>query len=244
MPKKAAKTKSIFTPYDVEPYGNWCYDPVTQTVNICMSTNDMHCYEVYLYNANPSGAGVGAVASAELPFQGDSIRCAQLPPEIDMPGTIWVSWSDKTSGGSGYSASSDIDVCPSTMLAGCAHCQQPVPSALRLHLDSPVVPGSSTDHEFLNRVTQLLHSQDRNFPCCWFSLPLNGSKAGRNPAHWMLKKTADDSWVLCLRRVSHELATYHHKGKNSHKLPLKFKRSRVSKDFKKWPATITIDVAE
>jgi hypothetical protein len=113
-----------------------------------------------------------------------------------------------------------------------------------LQLGTRITAGSSSASEPVNRLTPLFHSQDHNFPCCWFSPPIDSADTSGNPAFWMLKKTANDTWYLCLRRVSHEVASYHLKTRNSHKFPIKLKRGRVSKDFKNWPLTITIKSVE
>jgi hypothetical protein len=58
----------------------------------------------------------------------------------------------------------------------------------------------------------------------------------------MLEKTATDTWLLCLRRVSGQLAEYNLQSKIKH-FPIKLKKGRTAKQFK-WPPTVTISQAE
>jgi hypothetical protein len=115
---------------------------------------------------------------------------------------------------------------------------QPLPVALSLQLHPHLKGGPSTARERLNRPALLIHAQDPNFACCWFSRAIDFGDESGNPAYWMLKKTAMDTWFLCLQRVSGEVAAYHLKTKNKD-FPIKLKKGRVSKEFK-WPPTITI----
>jgi hypothetical protein len=119
---------------------------------------------------------------------------------------------------------------------------QPQPVALRLHLSPPVQGGTVAANYQVNQPTLLIHAQDPNFACCWFSRAIDLEETG-NPAFWMLQKTASDTWFLCLRRVSGELAAYHLKT-TKHSFPIKLKRGHVGKEFKKWPLTIAISAAE
>jgi hypothetical protein len=120
--------------------------------------------------------------------------------------------------------------------------KEPVPVALRLHLDTPVEGGTAAGREQLNCDTLLIRAQDPNFPCCWFSRPLDFGVASGNPAFWMLQKTAQDTWLLALRRITGEVAAYHLKTRQ-HGFPITLKRGRVSKEFTNWPRTSTVDWA-
>jgi hypothetical protein len=127
------------------------------------------------------------------------------------------------------------------------HCRffpakHPIPVALNLQLEAPVVGSTSASCNQVNRPTLLIHAQDPNFCCSWFSRAIDFGEESGNLAFWMLQKTAVDKWFLCLRRVSGEVATYHLKTKH-HSFPLKLKRGRVNKEFKKWPRTITVSWA-
>jgi hypothetical protein len=115
----------------------------------------------------------------------------------------------------------------------------PLPVALTLQLDAPLQGGLPAGRQQLNRPTLLIHAQDAAFVCCWFSRAIDLGDEGGNPAFWMLQKTARDTWLLCLRRVSGQLAAYHLKAKAA-RFPIKLKRGVVTKEFK-WPPTITID---
>jgi hypothetical protein len=121
--------------------------------------------------------------------------------------------------------------------------KEPVPVALSLQLDTPVDGGTAAGREQLNRDTLLIRSQDPNFACCWFSRPIDLGVASGNPALWMLEKTARDTWLLCLRRITGEVAAYHLKT-GKHGLPITLKRGRVSKEFTNWPRTITVSWAQ
>jgi hypothetical protein len=90
----------------------------------------------------------------------------------------------------------------------------------------------------------LVHSRDPRFVCCWFGQAIDLGDASCDPAYWMLQKTALDAWFLCLRRVGHELAAYHLTDIKNHRFPVRLKRGRAGKEFKKWPRTITISPAE
>jgi hypothetical protein len=115
---------------------------------------------------------------------------------------------------------------------------QPVPVCLALQLDAPLEGGKASARQQLNRPVLLIYAQDPAFACCWFSRPIDLGDDGGNPAFWMLQKTASDTWFLCLRRVSGELAAYNLKAKNK-PFPIQLKKGKTGKDFK-WPATITI----
>jgi len=118
----------------------------------------------------------------------------------------------------------------------------PQPVALRFHLSPPVQDGIVAAPYQVNQPTRLIHAQDPNFSCCWFSRAIDLEETG-NPAYWMLQKTASDTWSLCLRRVSGDLAAYNLKTRK-HSFPITLKKSRVGKEFKKWPRTVTISPAE
>jgi hypothetical protein len=115
----------------------------------------------------------------------------------------------------------------------------PVPVGLMLRLDTPVRGGTAAGREQLNRATLLVAAQDPNFACCWFSRPLDLGVASENPAFWMLEKTSRDTWLLCLRRISGEVAAYH-LTTSKEEFPIKLKKGRVSKEFNNWPRTITV----
>ena len=123
------------------------------------------------------------------------------------------------------------------------HCKffpkgQPLPVDVTLRFDAPLEGGNETGRHQLNRPTLLIHAQDPAFACCWFSRAIDlGDECG-NPAFWMLQKTANDEWLLCLRRVSGQLVAYHLKSKSS-SFSLTLKKGEATKDFK-WPRSITI----
>jgi len=121
---------------------------------------------------------------------------------------------------------------------------QPPPVSLTLQLDDPAEAGTSPACDRLNRPALLVHSRDPKFVCCWFGQPIDLGDDSCDPAYWMLEKTALDTWFLCLRRVGHELAAYHLRAIKDHRFPIKLKRGRVGREFKKWPRTITISPAE
>jgi hypothetical protein len=116
-----------------------------------------------------------------------------------------------------------------------------LPAVLNLQVDAPLQGGSEPAREQLNRPTLLIHAQDAAFVCCWFSRAIDLGDDSGNPAFWMLQKTAADTWFLCLRRVTGQMAAYHLKSKIKD-FPIKLKKGQVGKEFK-WPATITIDNA-
>jgi hypothetical protein len=120
---------------------------------------------------------------------------------------------------------------------------EPVPVALSLRLDTPVEGGTAAAREQLNGDTLLIRAQDPNFACCWFSRPLDFGVASGNPAFWMLQKTARDTWLLCLRRITGEVAAYQLKT-GKHGFPITLKRGRVSKEFTNWPPTVTVSWAQ
>src|SRR5262249_16236963 len=120
---------------------------------------------------------------------------------------------------------------------------EPLPVALSLKLDTSVQGGTVAGREQLNRDTLLIRAQDPNFACCWFSRPLDFGVASGNPAFWMLQKTARDTWLLCLRRISGDVAIYHLKTRKPG-FPITLKRGRVSKEFANWPRTITVSWAQ
>jgi hypothetical protein len=115
---------------------------------------------------------------------------------------------------------------------------QPVPASLILQLDAPLEGGKDFARQQLNRPVLLIYAQDPAFACCWFSRPIDLGDESGNPAFWMLQKTARDSWFLCLRRVSGQLAAYNLKSKSA-PFPIKLKKGQTTKVLK-WPRTITI----
>jgi hypothetical protein len=120
---------------------------------------------------------------------------------------------------------------------------EPVPVGLSLRLDTPVKGGTAAGREQLNRDTLLIRAQDPNFTCCWFSRPLDFGVDSGNPAIWMLQKSTRDTWLLCLRRITGEVAAYHLKtGKAG--FPITLKKGRVSKEFTNWPRSITVGWAQ
>jgi hypothetical protein len=128
------------------------------------------------------------------------------------------------------------------------HCKffpenEPIPVALTFHLETPLEGGTVSGREQLNRDFLLIRAQDPNFACCWFSHPLDIGVASGNPAFWMLQKTARDTWLLCLRRITGDVACYHLKT-STHGFPITLKKGRVSKEFTNWPRTITVSWAQ
>jgi hypothetical protein len=116
---------------------------------------------------------------------------------------------------------------------------QPLPVALSLRLDAPVM-GNAMACDQVNRPTLLIRAQVADFANCWFSQAIEFADDSGNPAFWMLQKTAMDTWRLCLRRVSGELATYHFKAKKNDSFPIKLKKLSANSEFAQWPRTITI----
>jgi hypothetical protein len=120
---------------------------------------------------------------------------------------------------------------------------EPVPVGLVLRLDAAVKGGTAAGRDQLGREILLIRAEDPNFACCWFSHPLDLGVAGGNPAFWMLQKTARDTWLLCLRRITGELAAYRLKS-SKHGFPITLKKGRVSKEFTHWPPTVTVGWAQ
>jgi hypothetical protein len=150
-------------------------------------------------------------------------------------------------GHNGSSGSRPIELSGSQSRPKGARCKflpanEPVPIALSFQLATPVDGGTAVGRELLNRDTVLIRAQDPNYACCWFSPPLDLSVAGGNPAIWMLQKTARDTWLLCLRRITGEVAAYN-LTTSKHGFPITLKRGRVSKEFTNWPKTITVNWA-
>lgn len=115
---------------------------------------------------------------------------------------------------------------------------QLLPVNLALRFNARLKGGLEAGREQLNRPAVLIHAQDPAFANCWFSRAIDLGDESGNPAFWMLEKTAIDTWFLCLRRVSGQMAAYHLTSRTK-KFPIKLKKGRASKDFT-WPATITI----
>jgi hypothetical protein len=114
----------------------------------------------------------------------------------------------------------------------------PLPVELTLHLNAPLEGGLEAGRQQLNRPAILIHAQDAAFACCWFSRAIDLGDESGNPAFWVLQKTAMDTWLLSLRRVSGEIASYRLKTKDKG-LPIQLKKGRTTRDFR-WPATITV----
>jgi hypothetical protein len=113
-----------------------------------------------------------------------------------------------------------------------------LPVALQLRLGAAIKGGASAAGEPLCRATQLLHAEDADFAGCWFSPAFD--LGNDNPAFWMLRKTATDTWQLNLRRGKAVVASYRAKIKGKHAAPINLKLVRTNNKFKQWPATVTI----
>jgi len=121
---------------------------------------------------------------------------------------------------------------------------QPVIVSLVLQLDVTRAAAFGAACDMLCRPTPLIYSQDRNFPWCWFSRPIDISPESGNPAFWMLKWTPPDTWTLYLRRFSGDLATYFMKTRKKGVFPLRLALSRRnSREYDKWPKIVTINPA-
>lgn len=115
----------------------------------------------------------------------------------------------------------------------------PVPIHLTVRFDAPLKGGTESARLKLNQPAKLTHAHDPSFACCWFSRIIDLGEDGENPACWMLQKKDKETWTLCLRRVSGELAEYRIKSK-AREFPVKLKKQgRSSREFK-WPASVTI----
>ena len=115
---------------------------------------------------------------------------------------------------------------------------QLVPVELILRLDSELAGSREFARQQLSRPTLLIYAHDPAFACCWFSRPIDlGDEVG-NPATWMLQKTGRDKWLLAIRRVSGEIASYRLTSRQR-QFPITLKRERTTKDFQ-WPRTVTI----
>jgi hypothetical protein len=114
---------------------------------------------------------------------------------------------------------------------------------LSLHLDAPVAGGTGGGREEMKGEILLIRGQDPNYACCWFSRPIDFGLANDDPALWMLQKTAPDTWRLCLRRKTGDVAAYHLKTRK-HEFPITLKRVRVAKEFTHWPRTVTVSWAQ
>jgi hypothetical protein len=234
------------SPYDVTITDTSCPGG---SISICATATDDFTYTVQIFTDDPAHGGTPTTVSAiEMSLTGDGKQCAVLPAGTWGP-TRYAVFSNENTGSTETKSFPNPCVAHAVAgthnaVAGCQNCQKPAPVALSLQLDTRLQDGSSNVTDAMTRPVPLLHSQHRSYPCCWFSPPLDAADAGGNPAYWMLQKTANDTWSLILRRVSHELAKYHLKSKDSHRFPIKLKRVSVSKDFKNWPATITIRAAK
>jgi hypothetical protein len=114
-----------------------------------------------------------------------------------------------------------------------------IPVALKLRLGGSINGGSAVGTG-LNRPTVLLHAEDADYAGYWFSRAIDLGDDGGNPAFWMLRKTARDTWSLSLRRGKGEVAAYRAKTKIRQAFPIKLTRIRTKAAFKEWPSTITI----
>jgi hypothetical protein len=217
------------------------------SVSICMSISDDFTYTVQLFTDEPVAH---PTASTCLPIELSTVsengsQCLVLPFGNGPNNNRWVFYSCENTGSTSASGPIAISDCRSLVgVIGCKNCQKPVPVALTLQLETLLKPGSSNVADAMQQPVPLFHSQNRTYPCCWFSQPLDAADAGGNPAYWILQKIADNTWSLILRRVSHELAKYQLTSKDSHRFPIKLTRVKVSKDFKNWPPTITVKAAK
>jgi hypothetical protein len=114
---------------------------------------------------------------------------------------------------------------------------RPLPVALQLRLAADVQGGEGATGKLL---TPLLHSQEVDFEGCWFSPAVRLGDNNGNPAFWMLRKTATDTWQLSLRRGNAVVAAYRAKTKGNHVSSIRLKMVRAKNRFKQWPATVTI----
>jgi hypothetical protein len=115
-----------------------------------------------------------------------------------------------------------------------------LPIALQLRLGAAIKGRNSAAGESLHRPTQLLHAQEADFAGCWFSPAINVGDENGNPAFWMLRKTATDTWQLSLRRGGAVVAAYRAKTKSHRASSIKLKMVRANNKFTQWPATVTI----
>src|SRR5262245_18823915 len=114
-----------------------------------------------------------------------------------------------------------------------------LPVALQLRLGAAINGGSAAG-ESLHQPTQLLHAQEVDFAGCWFSPAIHLGDKNGNPAFWMLRKTATDTWQLSLRLGSAVVAAYRAKTKSKRTSSITLKMVRANNKFKQWPATVTI----
>jgi hypothetical protein len=114
-----------------------------------------------------------------------------------------------------------------------------LPVALKLRLGASTRGGNAA-RAGLNPPTPLLHAQDADFTGWWFSCAMDLGDDSRNPAFWMLRKTAMDTWRLSLCRGKGELAAYRAKTSIRKAFPIKLRRIRAIGKLKDWPSTITV----
>ncbi len=113
----------------------------------------------------------------------------------------------------------------------------PIPITVTLCLQGSISGGTEMARHQLSRPTHLIHAQHAAFSCCWFSRAIYLDDEVGNPAFWMLEKKPKE-WVLYLRRVTGELASYAVAGKDR-AFPLQLKRVKTTKEFE-WPETISV----
>jgi hypothetical protein len=140
----------------------------------------------------------------------------------------------------GHPGSGSFTVCSSETSSSVKFFQKGylAPVYLNLRFDAPFVCGDDFIRHQMNRPALLIHAQDPSFGTCWFSRAIDFGDESANPGYWMLQKTDLETWVLSLRRVSGEMATYHVKSK-AKLFPITLKQSKANNEFK-WPSTITI----
>jgi hypothetical protein len=221
-----------------------CID-ASGSITVCCGTSSGDIFACTLFTGDPRTGGA-SVCRPITTYSSNGSLCAMFPAG-GPAGWRWVQWSDCCNG-SVYPTAAPYSFvatdCPDGGFFEKRCCGEPTPVALKMQLEAPLEGGASTPHAAVNQPVSLIHSQDPGYARCWFSPPIGAAGPGANPAYWMLKKTGDDSWTLCLRRVSHELARYHLKAKDSNRLPITLKKGEVSEDYKNWPETITIHAAK
>jgi hypothetical protein len=202
-------------------------------------------YTAALYTHDPRTGGNPIHGGGPMKLMCESGSCGKVirvgGVEGEDPTPMWVEFKKRNS--------KEREVVPFYAIHGSPfkYDDQPLPVALRLQVDTIFEGGTTVARDQLNGPTQLIHAQDAKFANCWFSQAIDfGDKSG-NPAFWILEKTAIDTWLLCLRRVSGEVARYRLEINISkrHLIPIKrfpltLRRVSVNREFKKWPRTITI----
>ncbi len=123
---------------------------------------------------------------------------------------------------------------------------QPVPVALSLSLDSPVLDGSSKASTQLNTPTKLVYSQDAKYFSDWFSAPVVFCTDSGEAGYWILDKTAPRTWTLQLKRALSLVATYVLKTLDDRDatFPLRLQlQGEAGGECVGWPRTVTITPA-